>query len=338
MGFVDLYPFSEGPPDDTHDVQSEGERDFGGRRVVYRLGYQSMEVEGLPDEITVGPVTVHQVIGPVRTQRTDLVQQVGVPLIFDKVMHTGVEIGAGLPLSISQREDSYPTDPINERFQVWRDEALMALGVLTAALDERIAQEFLFEDLIVFDADGTKPVHGADIRRQIRHFLPFPVAGPVLGSVERLKKIDVEEGPLLAATRWYLLAVQGGIRADAIVYFWIAIEAILDPGEGTVPRRLTGLLEDLDVPVDELPLTIRRLYWIRGEVVHQGKEKPDDLNLGWRLLEVITRLLIRERLGMGNALWPLSPVDAEDFDPDLRQYIQETWADPQVNFEIRPAS
>jgi hypothetical protein len=335
MGFVDLYPFSEEPPDDTYDIQSEGERDFTGRRVVYRLGYQSMEVQGLPDEISIGPVTIHQVVGPVATQRTDIVQRVGVPLVFDKVMHTGVEVAAGIPLSICHREDTYPSASISEHFQTWRDEALMALGVLTVALDERIAQEFVLEDLIVFDAEGKEPAHGADIRRQIRHFLPYPVGGEILDSVMNLATIEVEEGPLLAATRWYLAAVQGGIRADAIVYFWIAIEAVLGPGDGTAPTRLTAALEDLDVPIDEFPLTTARLYWIRGEVVHKGKERPDDLSVGWRLLEFVTRLLIRERLGLSNALWPLSPHDPEGFDFDLRRV---GWDDPEVNLDIRPAT
>jgi hypothetical protein len=239
-------------------------------------------------------------------------------------------------LSICHREDTYPSGSISEHFQTWRDEALMALGVLAVALDERIAQEFLLEDLIVFDAEGTKPGYAADIRRQIRHFLPFPVAGEILDSVMKLADIEVEEGPLLAATRWYLRAVQGGITADAIAYFWIAIEALLGPGDGTAPNRLTAALEDLDVPVEDLPLTMGRLYWIRGEVVHKGKERPDDLPLGWRLLEFITRLLIRERLGLGNALWPLSPVDPEGFDPDLRRAIAAWWAEPEVNLDIRP--
>jgi hypothetical protein len=337
MAFVDLYPFREEPPDDTYDIQSEGERDFSGRRVVYRLGYQSMEVQGLPDEISIGPVIVHQVVGPVTTQRTDIVQRVGVPLVFDKVMHTGIEVGAGLPMSICQLEDTFSEEPSDQQFQVWRDEALMALGILTAALDERIAQEFIFEDLIVFDAEGDKPAHGGDVRRQIRDFLPYPVTDPILDELRRLSTIRMDEGPVLAACRWYLAAVQGGIRPDAIVYFWIAIEGLLGEGRGPVPRRLKRVLEGHGFPVDKLPLSVGRLYGLRGDVVHKGLERPDHLDVGWGLLERMTRLLIRDRLALHGALWPLGPT-SEVFRSPLREAIEESWTHPEVNFDVRPAT
>jgi len=51
----------------------------------------------------------------------------------------------------------------------WRDEALAAIGLLVALLDERIAQQQIFEDVVLFDEQGG-PLAALDVRRNIRTF------------------------------------------------------------------------------------------------------------------------------------------------------------------------
>jgi hypothetical protein len=330
MPFEDLYVFKDRPPDDLYDSRRGDEPGLAGRRVVYRLGVQSMVVEGLPDELQVGRVQVHQAIGPVTTQRTEVVQRPGVPLVFDKVMRMGLQVGHGLPLSVCQIDDTIPSSSITDQFESWRDEALAALGLLAAILDERIAQEPVFEDAVVFDPAGEKPDGMLDVRRKIRNFYPYPVFGEGLEELDRLGAADPQAGPLAAAARWYLRAVQGGPRADAVVFFWTAIEALLGPADGSKAEQLKAALRDAgaDPDPDDFQISPARLSWIRGEVVHKGKEQPDDLVPGYYLLDAITRLLLRHRLG-AEAPWPLMPAP-EVFDSPLRERIAEAWTSPPV--------
>jgi hypothetical protein len=331
MPFEDLYVFKERPPDDLYDSRRGDDPDFTGQRVVYRLGFQSMEIEGMPAEVRIGRVTVHQTIGPVKTQRTDVVQQPGIPLVFDKVMRTGIPAGEGLPLSVCEIDDLYPASP-SDQFELWRDEALAALGLLATLLDERIAQEFVFEDAVVFDIAGN-PLGVLDIRRKIRNFFPYPVVVAELPQLAQLADTEVE-GTLAMAGRWYLRAVRGGPRADAIVYFWTAIEGLLGPANGSKAEQLKEALRAAGAQPDpdEMQLSVARLSWIRGEVVHKGKEQPDDLELGYYLLEAIVRTLIRERLGL-EGLWPLLP-DASAFTSPVREQIIEGWRSPSVNLQV----
>jgi hypothetical protein len=280
MPFEDLYVFREQPPDDLYDARGGDIPDYRGHRVVYRLGLQSMEIQGMPDELRVGRVTIQQTSGPVKTQRTEVVQQAGVPLIFDKVMRTGIPAGDGLPLSVCQIEDDYPEGSLADQFGQWRDEALAALGLLAALLDERVAQEYVFEDAVILDLSG-KPHAVADLRRQIRNFMPYPVVEPAVDQLAVLADVEVPAS-LAAAARWYLRAVRGGPRADAIVYFWTAIEALLGPADGSKAEQLKEALRaaHADPDPDDMPISVARLSWIRGEVVHKGDEQPDDLRPG----------------------------------------------------------
>jgi hypothetical protein len=333
MPFEDLYAFKDQPPDDLYDDRRGDDPRVAGQRVVYRLGVQSMEIHGMPDELRIGRVTVHQTTGPIRTQRTEVVQRAGIPLVFDKLIRTGIPVGEGLPLSVCQIEDTLAEHEPNIQFNVWRDEALAALGLLTALLDERVAQEFVFEDAVAIHDSG-QPFVGMDVRRVIRDYYPYPVVPSALPQLEQLADVEVE-GPLATASRWYLRAVRSGPQADAIVYFWTAIEALLGPADGSKADQLQEALRaaGADPDPDDMPLSVSRLSWIRGEVLHRGNEQPDDLTEGYYTLEAITRILLRERLGL-EGVWPLLP-DPESFASPVREQIMEAWnSPPVVNLEV----
>jgi hypothetical protein len=248
-------------------------------------------------------------------------------------MHIGVRVGDGLPLSVCEIEDEYPISSMADQFDLWRDEAFAALGLLAALLDERVAQELVFEDAIVFDKNG-EPLGTLDVRRKIRNFYPYPITEDAPEQLERLGDAAVEPSLAMAA-RWYLRAVQGGPRADAIVYFWTAIEALLGPANGSKADQLKDALRaaGADPDPDELPISVTRLSWIRGEVVHKGKEQPDDLTRGYYWLEAITRILLRDRLGL-DGVWPLQP-DPDCFSSPFREQIIKAWTSPPgVNLEV----
>lgn len=66
-----------------------------GNRALYRAVFRGMQVHGLPDELTVTGAVLRFCQGPVFVQQTDLSQRAGFPLVFDKSMSQGVQVGGG---------------------------------------------------------------------------------------------------------------------------------------------------------------------------------------------------------------------------------------------------
>lgn len=203
-------------------------------------------------------------------------------------------------------------------------------GSIAAVLDERVAQELLLEDLLVFGARDTAAVAVADHVTRLRTFqsanrmLKEHSAGlKALGNA-----VDFEgENPVVAAARWYLRAAQLGPVADAIVFFWIALEALAKPPYGTKLSAAQRHLSDVDwvedaireagvQPTDVSP-TVGRLAGLRAEIVHGGAEHPALLSEGYYALEQLVRLLLRHRLDIAPYGWPLTP-DASNLRPPLK--------------------
>jgi len=325
MSFRDLYPHRSGEADDFEDEVSGQMPDYSGRKVVYRLGFQSMEIDGMPDCIELGRVAIHQVDGPVLTQRTWASQRAGVPLVFDKHMETGIEVGRGLRLSICQITGELVPGPVTGQLNAWRNEVLTAVGLLASFLDERIAQEELFEDLIVYDAAGAEPKAGGDVHRLRRHFLPYPVHDEQRAAVDRLAATNATtDNALSSAARWYLRGVRMGPQPDAIVSLWTAIEALLGPS-GNRRRQLEEALTPL-VDLSAFTMSVAQLVRLRAAVVHHGNERPDRLDEGYYHLEGIIRILMRAHLDDEGA-WPINP-DPDAWDPPANQEIREMWSRP----------
>jgi hypothetical protein len=136
--------------------------------------------------------------------------------------------------------------------------------------------------------------------------------------LEDFARLDTQtEGPLLAAGRWYLRAAQLGPTADAIVFLWIALEALSKPAWGTKLSKPDKRRTDVEwveeavratgVDTSALEPDIGRLAGLRAEIVHGGVEAPALLRPGYYTLEAIVRLLLRARLGTGPAGWALQP-------------------------------
>jgi hypothetical protein len=200
----------------------------------------------------------------------------------------------------------------------WRDESLAALAFVVAVLDERIAQEVLAEDLLLFD-EGGAPKGAADHVAQVRAFIPSQrVIRQHREVLDALRELDpAESSPLVAAARWYLRAAQSGVTPDAVVFMWIALEALTKPVYGTKLSKTQMRLSDVDwverglrdagLDPTAVDPSVGRLAGLRAEIVHGGVESPSLLRDGYYTLEVLVRLLLRHRLGVGVLGWPVAP-------------------------------
>jgi hypothetical protein len=123
-----------------------------------------------------------------------------------------------------------------------------------------------------------------------------------------------QERAELGAGRWYLRAVQSGLTPDAVVFLWIAMEALAPPtGKGDSRpevRRVEETLTEAGLALDQLELSVGRLAGVRADVVHKGMERPELLYGGFYELEALARLLLRHRLGGVQGAWPLTPSDS----------------------------
>lgn len=130
-------------------------------------------MHGLPEVLVVAGTTLRFIQGQIRVQKTDLSQRAGFPLIFDKSMQHGVEVGVGHWLTVAEIEMSEFSEASKEVITDARQQALTAIAFLASILDERIGQEMLAENLLTLDVD--KPVGVVDLRELVRHFLPYEV-------------------------------------------------------------------------------------------------------------------------------------------------------------------
>jgi hypothetical protein len=277
-----------------------------------------MEVPGLPPVIKIGPVEITQQAGPIWTQHTYIRQRPGWRPHYDKTMHQGyLQVGQGLLLTLAELPVVVPSSQhIQGALAQWRDQVLAAVSILAALLDERVAQRELLEDLIVYDSTGFRPWASVDTEVRVRDFLPKKQVLPEQRQLlEQLASFDVsQERAELGAGRWYLRAVQSGPTPDAVVFLWIAMEALAPPtGKGDTRsdvRRVEEALTEAGLALDQLELSIGRLAGLRADIVHKGIEQPDLLHAGFYELEALTRLLLRHRLGVVHGAWPLIPGES----------------------------
>jgi hypothetical protein len=346
LPFEDLFPFKERPPDERyeHEIAPSAQVAPGaptrtpppsgliGHSGLYRMAFRAMEVPGFPDNLRIGPAELVQARGPIWTQRTHIRQQPGWrPVYLKKMEH--LQLGDGEWLTICQLPVTIPDD-VARAMVTWRDRTTAAVAFAAAVLDERVAQELLAEDLLIFEADGSSVIGVLDHVEKLRKFQaanrmlePHRAALELIGS-----RFDLErESPVIAAARWYLRAAQLGPVADAVVFLWIALEALAKPPYGT---KMSGqekkrsdvawvemAVSEAGVDPAQVAPTIGRLAGLRAEVVHGGLEQPELLHEGYYALEQIVRLLLRHRLGIAPLGWPLSP-DVSNLRPPLRQIAE----------------
>jgi hypothetical protein len=225
-------------------------------------------------------------------------------------MHHGwLEVGEGLHLTLCAVEVTITGNHIANEFNIWRNQARAAIGIVATLLDERIAQEELLEDLIVMSADGLRPDILLDRKRNVRDFPPMKaVVEAHRQTLANLVSVDLKaQDPRLTACRYYLQGAQAGPSVDGVISFVSAIEALV-PGNFD-PKRIADTIRDAGYDPDALDPNLRKLNRLRSDILHQGQEEPKLLFPGYYRLEEIVRSLLRYRLDMGPNVWPLSPDD-----------------------------
>lgn len=144
-----------------------------GDRGLYRAVFRGMQVHRLPEELAVAGATLRFRPGPALVQQTDLSQRAGYPLVFDKSMNHGVPVGEGHWLTLVEVEIDDYAGASKEAISEARQHAESVVALVAAVLDERIGQEMLAENLLIFN--GEEPVAVADLKELVRNYPPFEV-------------------------------------------------------------------------------------------------------------------------------------------------------------------
>jgi hypothetical protein len=313
-------------------VTHEAVRTLVGSSAVYRIGFTSMRVLDMPDELRIGRVFIRNLLGPLRTQRTTILQEPGFAPTFVKWMEYPF-VGTGRPLTVYSLDVTIPDDFQDAR-RLWRNEALSAAGFLAMMLDERIAQEQVMEDVTVFSHGEI--LNRIDVEALVRTFEPsnpwFEEYGEELG-----RFVEADDRPRLrSACRWYLRAASAGPTAEGYVLLWVALEALL-PAQGggrsrNEVRELEGALQRADPNLDPRTMinpTIGRLAGLRAQIMHQGLESGEMITRGFYTLESLTRLLLRHEFGVTHG-WPYFPAESMLREPfrDTPRPPRTIWRDP----------
>lgn len=289
----------------AHSTRTGGDivDQLAGRDVLYRLAYTSNAVIGQPENVRVHGVDFTFTQGPIETMRVEMQQRIPPPLVWDKCMKSGVKVGEGRYVTLCTLEAQVqPNEPMWIQVRGWRDHVMSAAGLLVATLDERFFGEEILEDVLVHSEEGTVVANRV---AWVRDYLPRAIGKHEL---ETLGIIQDPVGDPIATTaaRWYLKAARAGPTADAIVAFWIALEALGGVDRSNV-RRVVELMEDagLDLTESGLP-DIGRLYGLRSAIVHDGVEVHPLIEEGFTVLEAAVRAILRKRVG--TELWRFWPV------------------------------
>ncbi len=283
---------------------------WDGLPAIFRIAFVGMPVPGLPERFTSGRVVILQTPGPIRSQVTYILQRPGWIPEFDKTMHKGsVAVGEGLVLTVCHLSVTVPDEHMSRHFQLWRDEVLGAVAAVAAMLDDRIAQQEVLEDLVVFDADGLEPVAMVDMAARVRD---FPLTKRVVSAQHAgLRKLadwpSDAQTPSHVAARWYLRATHAGPTPDAIVFLWIALEALVPAkggGKSTDVKGVEDALSAAGADPSTWEPSIGRCAGLRAKIVHHGEEQPELLAEGFYALEAAVRILLRKELGVLAESWP----------------------------------
>lgn len=298
--FRDLHPHAGPLPDRRIDRLTTGEKPPESDRAVYRAIFRGMPVASLPELVEIGSVSLFQTPGPVMSQVTEARQRPGLTLAFDKVMRTAVPIGRGQWLTVGQM-DVDPDADVSQDLPRWRDVVAEAVGLVAVVIDERVAQELLHEDVVFLR--GAEPVQSADMLQGLRHYLPYEVRAFELEALEQLAASGSAIAPELhTAARWYLKGAQVGPVADAVIYFWVALEA-LTPGEQQSVKSLETMLVEAGWNMEDGDPELGKMAGLRADIVHDAVEDPARIREGYYRLEATVRVLLRRGLNVVSS-WP----------------------------------
>lgn len=299
-----------------------------GDRALYRAIFRGMQVHGLPEKLTVAGVTLRFQLGPVLVQKTDLSQRAGYPLVFDKSMSRGVPVGEGHWLTLVEVDIGSYASASKEAITDARQRAESAVAFVAAILDERLGQEMLAENMLIFD--GAKPVAVADLRELVRNYLPFDARDAERDALAALTDLKLPPHSETAA-RWYLRGVQAGPSVDGVIFLWFAVEALT----GTSKKKpIEAALRKAGRDPADQGLTVGELHGLRSSFVHDrpGADPPpaEKVKQGFYDLEAMVKALLRHALGV-HSTWPAHAA-SRVFHPPWQERIEEAWNDPKAEF------
>jgi hypothetical protein len=302
-----------------------------GNRALYRAVFRGMQVHGLSKELAIAGATLRFHQGPVLVQQTDLSQRAGYPLVFDKSMNHGVPVGEGHWLTLVEVEIDDYAGASKETISEARLHAESAVALVAAILDERIGQEMLAENLLIFD--GEAPVAVADLRELVRNYPPFEARETERDALAALGGLMLSRHVETAA-RWYLRGVQAGPSVDGVIFLWFAIEALTGTSKKKpIEEALRRAGRD---PADQ-GLTVGELHGLRSSFVHDrpDSEPPpaEKVKQGFYDLEAMVKALLRHELGV-HSTWPAHSA-SRVFHPPWQERIEEAWGNPQIEFHER---
>jgi hypothetical protein len=303
-----------------------------GQGALYRIGFRAMLVEGFPDLLHVDGAFLLQTLKPITVQRTRIIQQTGLGLNWWKKTDY-MEVGANMPKTLCVLPFS-ASDNLVEDFGARRDQALSIVGLVAAALDERVAIEELFQDVLLVDfeddEDEGTPV---DASMRVRNFMPRVFLDRENEASDRLEGINEEDDAVVStAARWYLRGAQLGPTPDAIVYFWVAIEGLVPDAQGKqVVNHVKEALDSAGFDQTALPATVGQLYGLRADIVHKGQDQPSLLYAGYYALEAIVRALMRKTLDIETD-WPVW-VSENSWPEPTRTMIDKLYSAPKTWWE-----
>lgn len=299
-----------------------------GDRALYRAVFRGMQVHGLPEELTVVGATLRFRQGAALVQRTDLSQRAGYPLVFDKSMSQGVPVGEGQWLTLVEVETDNYAGAFKEAISEARQRAESAAAFVAAILDERVGQEMLAENLLIFD--GEEPIAIVDLRELVRNYLPFEARETERDALTALGDLELPRHAETAA-RWYLRGAQAGPSVDGVIFLWFAVEALTGTSKKKpIEEALRRAGRD---PADQ-GLTVGELHGLRSSFVHDrpNSESPpaEKVKQGFYDLEAMVKTLLRHELGV-HSTWPAHSA-SRVFHPPWQELVEEAWSSPQVGF------
>jgi hypothetical protein len=302
-----------------------------GNRALYRAVFRGMQVHGLPGDLAVAGTTLRFCQGPVLVQQTDLSQRAGYPLVFDKSMTHGVQVGEGHWLTLVEVEINDYAGASKETISVARQRAESAVAFVAAILDERVGQEMLAENLLIFDEE--EPIAVADLRELVRNYPPFEARETECDALAALGGLRLSRHVETAA-RWYLRGVQAGPSVDGVIFLWFAVEALTGSSKKKpIEEALRTAGRD---PADQ-GLTVGELHGLRSSFVHDRPDsKPppgNKVKQGFYDLEAMVKTLLRHELGV-HSTWPAHSA-SRVFHPPWQERVEETWGNPLVEFQER---
>lgn len=287
------------PPPRPADFSS-----YDGATAYLRVVFAGSPIREWAEPLSIGDVLLFPCKGPVWIQRTYITRPEVAGVDYDKVHHR-VAAGHGRHLTIGLSRFTVSATNMSQLKTTASRRVAAAAGILAALTDERFAVEVLGENVLV--TKGNEILRVVDVTPAVRHY----VRDHSLKTKQLLPDYVHRVSPHVErSARWYLKGAQEGPTPDGVIWLCTAIECLVEPpaagGRKTFNKKALeqAVRAAGDDPTRFHP-NLGRVAGLRSAVVHYGEEQPDKLREGYYVLEEVSRLLIRSRIGEATD-WPLA--------------------------------